>query len=278
MHLFSDRRRGPKGIHPRSSELASLPLWTVMACAIGVLLWNVRFYRADSELQAAGHPDAVASLDGAGDPSSGAEAHGRGLGVHLAGSARSDARMEETGSGASAGEKAAGDPGEVWQGDQGLESQGAEHGESQDRVRHVDPLRFVRGWERDGRRTGLWETTYEDGQPRSSGNYEDDVREGRWRYWARSGQLELSGDYRGGRRDGAWRGWHPNGSRRSQQAYDLGLRTGAWTLWYSNGQIKESGLYARGLRQGPWQFYDFQGNPDLRTGTYLNGQRTTDGE
>ena len=186
--------------------------------------------------------------------------------------------MEQTDSGAPAGEGAVGDAGEVWQGDQRLESQGAEHGESQDLVPHVDPLRFVRGWERDGQRTGLWQTTYEDGRPRSSGNYEEDVREGRWRFWARSGQLEISGDYRGGRRDGAWSGWHPDGSRRSQQAYDQGLRTGAWTLWYSNGQIEESGLYVRGLRQGPWQFYDFQGNPDLRTGTYQNGQRTTDGE
>ena len=80
-----------------------------------------------------------------------------------------------------------------------------------------------------------------------------------------------------GKQEGAWSGWNPDGTRRSEQYYSQGRRTGTHTLWFTNGQIKETGPYVNGLRHGPWQFYDFQGNPDLRTGTYVNGQRVTDG-
>jgi len=278
MHLFPEHKRGPRGIYPSHSALADLPLWTVLACALGVLLWNLGIRGPTSELHAAEFGGSLALAEGAGESGSdlgGGAAHAPG--TLLTSPVRLDASSGLPGGGdidGGSGGSASGEGGaEGSSHDARRALSGGDNGQHDFDV----GLSVARGMVRDGQRVGLWETFYENGNRHAKGNYEEDRREGRWQFWSESGGLYLSGDYRDGLREGAWSGWHPSGSRRSEQTYRQGRLTSIHTLWYSNGQVKETGLFVSGLRQGPWEFYDFQGNPDKRTGTYLNGQRVTDG-
>lgn len=279
MHLFPEQRPGPRGLYPSHSELASLPLWTVMACALAVLFWNFGTRDPASELRAAEFEGSLAMAEGT------EEFHGwrggAGAGTEPGAVLTSPVRLD-----APSGDPVTGDAGEdagggvfgeggvaVSSQDEGGASSEGDDGQPVGKV----GLRLARGMDRDGKRDGMWETFDDNGQRRSKGKYKDDRREGRWQFWSESGGLDRSGEYRDGLREGAWSGWHPSGSRRSEQTFRQGRLTGIGTLWYTNGQVKETGLLVSGLRQGLWQFYDFQGNPDKRTGTYLNGQRVSDG-
>lgn len=276
MHLFPEHKRGPRGVYPSHSALADLPLWTVLACALGVLLWNLGMRGPTSELHAAEFGGSVALAEGAGE-SNPDRVRGAttGAGTLPTSPVRLDASTGILGVGdGDSGGSAFGEGGAE---DSSHDARRALSGGG-DGLRDSDVgLGVARGMVRDGQRVGMWETFHENGERHAKGRYEDDRREGRWQFWSDSGSLSLSGGYRDGLREGAWSGWHPSGSRRSEQTYRQGRLTSIHTLWYSNGQVKETGLFVSGLRQGPWQFYDFQGNPDKRTGSYLNGQRVTDG-
>ncbi|HIF39992.1 MAG TPA: toxin-antitoxin system YwqK family antitoxin [Planctomycetes bacterium] len=276
MHLFPEHRRGPRGLYPSPSELANLPLWTVLACALGVLLLNFGLRSPTSELHAAALEGDVALAEGGEgfDPDRGEGA--TELGTPLRSPVRLDASSGSPGRDAD-GAPRAGAPGGGGAGESSQDARRALSEEDEGQDDSKVGLRAARGMVRDGQRVGMWEIFYDNGNRHAKGKYEDDLRDGRWEFWSESGGLSRSGEYRDGVQEGAWSEWHPNGSRRSEQTYRQGLLTSIHTLWYTNGQVKETGLYVGGLRQGPWQFYDFQGNPDKRTGTYLNGRRVTDG-
>lgn len=140
-------------------------------------------------------------------------------------------------------------------------------------VAFADPEYRWRGWLVGGLRSGLWIQEHEDGRLARDGTYQDGMREGQWRRWAPDGRLLEDGHYRSGEKDGVWDTWDSKGRRRSSLQYRNGIPEGRWVLWYSNGQIKECGIYQDGLREGAWLFYDFAGQPDLRTGFYQAGVR-----
>ena len=280
MHLFPKPRRGPRGIHPSHSELASLPLWTVMACALGVLMWNFGTQGpVSSGLHAAELESSVALAGGVDGFHAGRDVNGVGSepGAIMMEPVRLDASSgHHTADGTDGGDsqaKATGEGGTAASGQDAKDVPG-EGGSNQSGA--GGSLSCPNGRDEDGKRIGMWETFHKNGQSESRGRYEDDKREGRWQSWSDSGRLVRDGAFLDGKQEGAWSGWNPDGTRRSEQYYSQGRRTGTHTLWFTNGQIKETGPYVNGLRHGPWQFYDFQGNPDLRTGTYVNGQRVTD--
>ena len=279
MYLFPKPKRGPRGLYPSTSELASLPLWTVGVCVLGVFLWNLAGQGAVSKIQAAEHEDGVAFTERTGELNPGHWVGGERFepDAGLMSPGRTDASTGRHGIGDGKDGTAGGVSGEV-AGDSLDQGAMVTLGrESNDWVPRDDGRQFSRGRERNGKRVGMWETVDANGQPRSKGRYEDGRREGRWQFWSESGDRDLTGEYREGKRHGAWSGWHPNGSRRSDQTYSEGRPSGIHTLWYSNGQVKETGLFVLGLRQGLWRYYDFAGNVDMRTGTYVDGQRVTDG-
>ena len=279
MHLFPKPKRGPRGLYPSTSELAGLPLCTVGVCVLGVFLWNLAGQGPVSKVQAAELGDGVAFAAravglkserwrGKGDIKSDTDPMPqKRMDASTARRGRADAQLETGGSrGGATGAVNLGRDAMVALGP-GATGEAAGGG----------ILLLSRGMDQDGKRVGIWETFEPGGQPRSKGRYEDGRRAGHWQFWSESGTRDLTGEYRDGMKHGAWSGWHPNGSRRSDQAYSEGRPNGTHTLWYSNGQVKETGLFVLGLRQGLWQFYDFAGNPDMRTGIYVNGQRVTDG-
>jgi len=267
--------------HRRQAEFRGLHLWTLVACVGGVLLWNFSFYRQD-DLLSAGEPRGVppAGVEGGADPQLAAGSTAGGMDLELMRPPLLDAPLSLDGVGDSPEERQGAQPdpddAQRTRGAQSARIATGSAGEPGQLVEHLDPLRFVRGWVIDDLRTGLWETSYEGGEPRSSGHYSNDLRDGNWSFWAPSGGLVLNGDYRDGKREGVWNGWHPNGARRSQQSFSDGQLGGNWVLWFSTGQIKERGQYVRGLREGSWEFFDIQGNTDLRTGLYRNGRRISD--
>jgi len=279
MHLFPKPKRGPRGLYPSTSELASLPLWTVGVCVLVVFLWNLAGQDSVSRVQAAELGDGVAF---AARPVGLKSERWRGKediksDTDPMPKERMDASTARRGRADAQAETGGGREGPTGADDFARDAMVAFGSGANGEAAGRGTLLLSRGMDRDGKRVGIWETFDPGGQPRSKGRYEDGRREGHWKFWSESGARDLTGEYRDGMKHGAWSGWHPNGSRRSDQAYSEGRPNGTHTLWYSNGQVKETGLFALGLRQGPWQFYDFAGNPDLRTGIYVNGQRVTDG-
>jgi antitoxin component YwqK of YwqJK toxin-antitoxin module len=63
----------------------------------------------------------------------------------------------------------------------------------------------------DGKKDGIWEKYYDNGQLQSRGSYENDIKEGYWEsYWS-NGQLWSKGTYKNGKRDGIWEEYFSDG-------------------------------------------------------------------
>jgi antitoxin component YwqK of YwqJK toxin-antitoxin module len=63
----------------------------------------------------------------------------------------------------------------------------------------------------DGKKDGIWERYYFNGQLQSRGSYENDIKEGYWEsYWS-NGQLWSKGTYKNGKRDGIWEEYFSDG-------------------------------------------------------------------
>ena len=56
----------------------------------------------------------------------------------------------------------------------------------------------------NGKREGLWESYYRNGQLHTKGVYRKGKREGEWEFYFRNGQLECKGTYKNGNEDGVF--------------------------------------------------------------------------
>lgn len=83
----------------------------------------------------------------------------------------------------------------------------------------------------DGKRTGMWESFYEDGTPASKGAYKDDEEEGPWVYWFENGRIQNEGAFAKGQPIGIWKGYYEDGKPATEGAYRDGLPDGAWKVY-----------------------------------------------
>ena len=94
--------------------------------------------------------------------------------------------------------------------------------------------------------TGAYRSYYDEGGPRTEGQYVDDQLEGPYRTYDAEGNLSSEGSYRGGRRDSIWTEFYDDGTVRRTTAYVEGQEEG-WAYKYdSTGAAVDSLRYAAG--------------------------------
>ena len=64
---------------------------------------------------------------------------------------------------------------------------------------------------KSGKREGLWESRYRNGQLHTKGYYRKGKREGEWEFYYRNGQLEYKGYYKNGIQDGIFQYYYSKG-------------------------------------------------------------------
>ena len=64
---------------------------------------------------------------------------------------------------------------------------------------------------KNGKREGLWESYYRNGQLHTKGQYRKGKREGEWEFYYRNGQLECKGYYKNGNQDGLFQFYYAKG-------------------------------------------------------------------
>ena len=123
-----------------------------------------------------------------------------------------------------------------------------------------DGVLISQGKGKPGAERGAWTLRYFDGSLRARGNYDDQGRRtGIWETFFRNGQRESLGERSwvdeeyGSLRTGPWTFWHENGFQRSKGSYSNGRREGPWVFTKSDGSPdpKLSGWYRADLLTDP---------------------------
>lgn len=132
-----------------------------------------------------------------------------------------------------------------------------------------------------GKRHGLWQKEFPDGQIRYQGHFHHGTPVDTFRHYFDTGglrtinvfdgktghcfskqygeekQLAAEGHYRDQKKFGEWLFYNAQGDLISREEYQAGKRHGAVIKYYPNGQVAEKTQYREGLKDGPWrQFYE----------------------
>lgn len=83
----------------------------------------------------------------------------------------------------------------------------------------------------NGKKTGEFNSFYENGQLNHIGQYVDDLNEGEWKSYYEDGKLQ------------------------EIRRFDNGKRTGEWISYFDDGKISEIGKYEKGQKTGEWRSY-----------------------
>jgi antitoxin component YwqK of YwqJK toxin-antitoxin module len=129
---------------------------------------------------------------------------------------------------------------------------------------------WSKGLYENGLREGIWEFYYENGQLWSKVSFKDDKQDGIWeKYWS-NGQLSSKGSFKDGNRDGIWEYYDENGQLSSKGSYNNDKYDGIWEYYYKNGQLWFKGLFKDGKKDGIWEYYYENGQLNYRK-LYNNG-------
>ena len=94
---------------------------------------------------------------------------------------------------------------------------------------------------------GTFTHTYDNGAPKTKGQYEDGIRVGKWEYW------------------------YPDGKRMLTEEYERGELQGRFTMWYTNGNKRVEGDFRHNKQINQWTYYKDDGSI-LKTVNYVNGK------
>ena len=95
----------------------------------------------------------------------------------------------------------------------------------------------------NGKKTGIWEEYYSNGQLYKKGLYVNGLRDGYFEYYGGDGELLYKGYYKDDKMDGIWEEYHINGKLHSKGPYKDDLKDGIWEEYYINGNLEFKGLY-----------------------------------
>jgi len=105
---------------------------------------------------------------------------------------------------------------------------------NQDSNKHLD----IQGnYYLNGKKDGLWEKYYSNGQLNSKVKYIKGKKNGLWEEYYYNGQLESKVNYINGKKDGLWEEYHENGQLWSQGKYIVGRKTGKWEYFDYKGEL-----------------------------------------
>lgn len=89
--------------------------------------------------------------------------------------------------------------------------------------------------------SGNW--SYDNGQPKISGQKVNGKDEGTWTWFYENGKKRMEGNFNNGKRNGIWTIWDSTGVKLSKTTYQNDKLNGKFTRWYSNGKIESEGTY-----------------------------------
>lgn len=93
-------------------------------------------------------------------------------------------------------------------------------------------------------RSGTAKEWYDDGRPKSEGQYTNDKPTGTWKFYSfDKEQLLSTGNYTAGERTGSWKTYFPNGVLKKEVNYQNGQREGAFTRYDSLSEVVNEGIY-----------------------------------
>ena len=134
--------------------------------------------------------------------------------------------------------------------------------------------------------TGIFESFYPNGKPRSLIEYTDGIYNGKINFWFTNGLKEQESNVSNGISHGEYRIWHPNGQLALSMGYKEGMQNGMkqrwyengepWTYarfendkivgelkqWYRNGKLERLGTYRDGVRHGTYKSWYENGQPE----------------
>jgi len=123
----------------------------------------------------------------------------------------------------------------------------------------------------EGKREGIWEEYYVNGNLKARGTYRNDLKVGNWVYYHENGQLEQQGVYaENGKPLGKWVWYYENGNLWREEFFINGLQDGLVTEFDPYGNVISEGEYFEGLEEGKW-IYNLENH--RIEGTYTAGQR-----
>lgn len=98
----------------------------------------------------------------------------------------------------------------------------------------------------NGKKYGLFESRYLNGQVEKSGFILNNNNEGLWEYYYEDGQLESEGVFENNRPEGKWISYYENGNKKSEGDYINGQQHGIWRYFDKNGDIINEIIYDQG--------------------------------
>ncbi len=148
-----------------------------------------------------------------------------------------------------------------------------------------------------GRKTGVWESRFSNGQPRYQGQFRQGRPEGEFRYffesgklratntfepgglrayhksWAENGILVAEGIYFNQQKDSTWRFYSDvDGLLISEDDFQDDLLHGTAKVFYpASGQLAEISMWQQGRKHGPWKKF-FPDGMTMAEGSYADDQ------
>jgi antitoxin component YwqK of YwqJK toxin-antitoxin module len=155
----------------------------------------------------------------------------------------------------------------------------------------------------DGKKHGLWEKQYENGEIQYRGKFEHGVPVGTFQRYYDDGSLQAEIEYRSStenyailyypeievkmaegkyidqERDSVWTFYSEEGVLNSKETYLDGDKEGSTEIYYQDGSISERMMFKNDVKNGLWEQYFNNGNPKLKAhvvdGVKYDGQYTT---
>ncbi len=102
---------------------------------------------------------------------------------------------------------------------------------------------------------GSYEAFFEDGNPKTVGQYFDNKPNGTWEFYYENGELRIRGNIENGVNNGYWEYFYSNGQLNMDGEIVNGKRDGYWKMYFQNGALKSEGSYSNGNKEGKWKYY-----------------------
>ena len=109
---------------------------------------------------------------------------------------------------------------------------------------------YVKGFIKNGRKEGSWESYHDNGQLYYIGTYKDGKREGPWSFYYENGRLNYRDNYKNGKRNGFSETFWDNGQLRREGYLKNNEWEGFWKSYYKDGSVweDETGTYKNGVK------------------------------
>jgi antitoxin component YwqK of YwqJK toxin-antitoxin module len=125
---------------------------------------------------------------------------------------------------------------------------------------------------RGGKKEGVWESHYENGQLQRKETYSQGVLNGLYAEGAEKGVLTLEGKYADGLKTGQWTSRQDDGTLSTETTFEQDKRNGPYASYHADGKPRQKGAFQDDLAAGPWAIRRSDGTLE-ETGAYANGRK-----